>query len=199
MTKRAIPPQRGFFPQPAYLMGCFQEDGKPNFTLVTWTTFCSTEPPTLMFTSGNAHRKKTPTRILKTGLFSANLVTVSMVEQADYCGMTSAYKTDKCADASLSWVRGSALDVPVLVDSPWVFECKVVKTVEIGNGTVFFGEVKNILADERIPDTSYGKVDLLALHPVIYAPTRYYSVGGQIYTVGESLKKYPLQRNVEAG
>lgn len=80
MGKKAIPPQRGFFPQPAYLMGCFQEDGRPNFTLVTWTTFCSAEPPMLMFTSGNASLKNTPMRILETGVFSANLVTVPMVE-----------------------------------------------------------------------------------------------------------------------
>ncbi|MCL5038230.1 MAG: flavin reductase family protein [Firmicutes bacterium] len=190
MPKRSIPPQRGFFPQPVYLMGCFLENGKPNFTLVTWTTFCSAEPPMLMFTSGNARRKRTAMRILETGLFSANLVTTPMVEVADYCGNASGYKTDKCLDTGLSWSRGAVLDVPILDDSPWVFECSVTKTTDIGNGTVYFGEIRNILVDQRLTDSSYGKIDLLSVNPAIYSPTSYYSVGARIYTVGDSLKKY---------
>lgn len=186
MAKRSIPPQRGFFPQPAYLMGCFLEDGRPNFTLVTWTTFCSTEPPILLFTSGNAQRKRTAARVRDAGVFSANLVHVPLLTQADFCGNTSGYDTDKSAAAGLAWSRGAVLDVPVLDESPWVFECQVVRMVEIGNGTVFFGEVKNIQVDEeRIPDPEYGKVDLLKLDPVVYGPTAYYSLGRLAGRVGE--------------
>ncbi|MCL5046021.1 MAG: flavin reductase family protein [Actinobacteria bacterium] len=163
--------------------------------MVTWTTFCSTQPPTLMFASRNVRNKRTSSRILETGAFSANLVTTSMAERADYCGNTSGYKTDKCADTGLSWARGAVLDVPVLADSPWIFECQVIKTVDIGDGVVYFGEVRNILVDERIPDASYGKVDLLAVDPVIYSPTSYYSVGSRILEVGDSLEKYRRQHS----
>lgn len=54
MSKRSVPPQRGFFPQPAYLIGCFREDGTPTFTLTTWVTYAAAEPPTLLFTARNA-------------------------------------------------------------------------------------------------------------------------------------------------
>jgi len=41
MGKYSLSPQRGFFPQPTYLIGTYKEDGNPNFALITWITFCS--------------------------------------------------------------------------------------------------------------------------------------------------------------
>ena len=189
MTKRSIAPQRGFFPQPVYLIGCFNEDGRPNFTLKTWITCASTKPPIIMFTAGDAHQgtKETAKRVLETGVFSASLVTISMIELADYCGITSGYQTDKVTDTGVAWSRGAVLDVPVLDDSPWVYECAVVKTLDIGNGTVYFGEIKNILVDDGIPDATRGKVDVSSLSPAVYAPMKYFSLGPQVYAVGDSL------------
>lgn len=46
----------------------------------------------------------------------------------------------------------------------------------IGNGTVYFGEIKNILVDEGIPDATRGKVDVSWLNPAIYAPITKYEV-----------------------
>ncbi|MDI6893654.1 MAG: flavin reductase family protein [Bacillota bacterium] len=188
MVKRSVDPQRGFFPQPAYLIGAFREDGEPNFTLVTWITFCCVNPPTLMFSSRG--KRMTSACVLRTELFSANLVTTGMLPVADYCGNTSGFNTNKCLDTGASWSRGVVLDVPVLEDSPWIFECALVRTVEHGDSVVFFGEVKNILVDERIPDPAYGKVDMAGLDPVIYAPVHYYNVGQRVGSVGDSKRVF---------
>ena len=51
MQKHSLTPQRGFFPQPSYLIGTFKDDAAPNFTLITFITFCSINPPMLMFAS----------------------------------------------------------------------------------------------------------------------------------------------------
>lgn len=69
-----------------------------------------------------------------------------MLECADYCGVTSGYQTDKRADAGIAWSRGAVLEVPVLDDSPWIFECQVVQTVNVGDGTICVGEIRNILS-----------------------------------------------------
>lgn len=192
MSKHSVSPLRGFFPQPVYLIGCFKEDGRPNFTLKTWITFAAAEPPTVLFVAGDTRRekKKTADRVLETGVFSANLVTVPMLEYADYCGVTSGYHTDKCADAGIAWSRGAVLDVPVLDDSPWVYECQVVRTVDSGSGTVYFGEVRNMLVGDQIPDPQWGKVDVGALNPAVYAPGRYYALGEQVRSVGDSLRAF---------
>ena len=190
MRHRSIPPQRGFFPQPTYLIGSFREDGEPNFTLITWITFCSANPPTLMFAS--SERKLTPQCVLRTGVFSANLVSADMLSVADYCGNTSGFSTSKCADTGVSWFRGGVLDVPVLSESPWVFECALVKTVRYVDNTVFFGEVKNILVDERIADPGYGRVNMEDLNPLVYAPVHYYSLGPRVGSVGDSKGVFPV-------
>lgn len=190
MARRSIAPQRGFFPQPAYVIGAFRDDGEPNFTLITWITFCSVSPPTVMFASRG--EKMTPTLVVKTRAFSANLVTTGMVQMADYFGNTSGYQTSKCADTGVAWSRGSVLDVPVLDDSPWVFECALVNTVHQSGSRVFFGEVKNILIDHRVPDPTYGKVDMGLLDPVVYAPVHYYAVGHRVATVGDARQVFPV-------
>lgn len=191
MAKRSVAPQRGFFPQPAYLIGAFREDGEPNFTLITMVMFCSVVPPMLMFSSRADRPRMTSALALRSGVFSANMVTTGMVAVADYCGNTSGYNTQKCRDTGVSWSRGAVLDVPVLDDSPWVFECSVVDTVRRGSSTVFFGEVKNILVEERIRDATYGKVDMADLDPVVYAPSGYYRLGERVATVGEVGRVFP--------
>ncbi len=189
MSKRSIAPQRGFFPQPVYLIGAFKQDGAPTFTLITWLTFCSVNPPVLMFSSSLA--KATPALVEKGRVFSANLVTTEMLGPADYFGATSGHKTDKVGDTGVAWKPGEVLEVPVLGDSPWVFECTLLETHRVFSNTVFFGEVKNIMVDDRIQDVSYGKVDMADLDPAIYAPTRYYSVGTRLAEVGFSRDLFP--------
>ncbi|TGA95820.1 hypothetical protein E4665_17365 [Sporolactobacillus shoreae] len=94
MQKRSLAPQRGFFPQPSYLIGTYKEDGSPNFALITWVTFCSVNPPMLMFASRG--KKLTRELVEKNGIFSANLVSTDMMYMADYFGNTSGYKKNKC-------------------------------------------------------------------------------------------------------
>ena len=76
MKKRSLKPQRGFFPQPSYLIGTFKDDNTPNFALITMITFCSIEPPMLMFASRG--RKLTRKLVEEKGVFSANLVTTKI-------------------------------------------------------------------------------------------------------------------------
>lgn len=57
MNKHSIPPQRGFFPQPVYIVGALASNGQPNFTLITWLTFCSVTPQLLMFASRGEKRR----------------------------------------------------------------------------------------------------------------------------------------------
>ncbi len=189
MPKRSLAPQRGFFPQPAYLIGAFKDDGTPNFTLITLVTFCSVEPPILAFaTRGD---KLTPGLAREKGLFSANLVTAKMMHLADFCGTTSGATHDKCAETGAAWARGAVLDVPVLDESPWVFECALVDTIRQGDGTIYFGEVRNILVDGMIRETAYGRVDLATLDPLIYAPGHYYALGPCVGRVGDSRAVFP--------
>lgn len=187
MKKRPLAPQRGFFPQPVYLIGTYKADGTPNFALITFVTFCSVDPPMLMFASRG--KKLTRELVEKNGAFSANLATAKMMRMADYFGNTSGYERNKCKEAGAEYASGRVLKVPVLEDSPWVYECELADMKNTGDGTIYVGKIKNILVDEDIADTSYGKIDLLSVDPLIYAPGRYYRLSAGIGSVGFSLKQ----------
>lgn len=189
MGKRSLQPQRGFFPQPAYLIGTYKEDGSPNFALITWITFCSVDPPMMMFASRG--KKLTRELVEKNGMFSANLVTADMMFMADYFGNTSGNEKNKCEDIQAEYSRGNVLNVPVLNESPWVYECSIVDIIEKGSGYIYIGEIKNIMVDDSIEDTGYGKIDLVNLDPLIYSPGNYYRISKKIGTVGYSKKHEP--------
>ncbi len=188
MKKRSIPPQRGFFPQPSYLVGTYKDDGKPNFALITFVTFCSVEPPMLMFASRG--KKVTREQVEKNRMFSVNLVTAEMMDIADYFGNHSGFSNDKCEAAKVNCARGEVVNAPVLDMSPWVYECMLLDMIQAGDGAIYIGKIENILVDEKIQDTAYGKIDLIDVDPLIYAPGGYYSLGRRIGNVGTSRDKF---------
>ncbi|MTI48934.1 flavin reductase family protein [Sporosalibacterium faouarense] len=186
MEKRSLKPQRGFFPQPTYLIGTFKDDNTPNFALITWITFCSVKPPMLMFASRG--KKLTRELVERKGMFSANLVTTKMMYMADYFGNTSGYEQNKCEDIGVEYSKGNIMNVPILSESPWVYECSLVDIIEQGEGSIYIGEVKNILADKTIEETLYGKINMTTVDPLIYAPGQYYKIKEGIGAVGYSKK-----------
>ncbi|WP_425449107.1 flavin reductase family protein [Dethiothermospora halolimnae] len=187
MAKYSIEPQRGFFPQPSYLIGTYKDNGDPNFTLITWTTFCSANPPKFMFASSG--KKLTRELVEKNRMFSANLITTEMMHLADYCGMNSGYSSNKMLDMEVGCKKGEVLSVPILEPSPWVYECQVTDIISQENGAIYVGEVKNIQVDEKIKDTSYCKISMKDIDPLIYAPGNYYKIGESIGQVGFSKQK----------
>lgn len=187
MEKYSLAPQRGFFPQPSYLIGTFKDNGDPNFALITWVTFCSADPPRLMFASSG--KKITRELLEKNKVFSANLVTTEMMFLADYFGMNSGYSANKVSDIGAEFSRGEVLPVPILNLSPWVYECRLMDIVPQGNGDIYIGEVKNIQVDKKIQDISYGRINMMDIDPLIYAPGNYYKLSESIGRVGFSKQK----------
>ena len=82
-----------------------------------------------------------PSFIIRTGVFSANLVSVDMLELMDYFGTHHAANGNK-DDVSYTVSKGEILDVPVLGASRWVYECIVEKSVDIGESTTYFCKIK---------------------------------------------------------
>ena len=182
--KQSIPPQREFYPQPAYLIGTYKDDHIPNFALITLVTGCSVNPPTILFATRG--HNITHQLIDKNRVFSANMVNEALLPFADFCGLHSGKQQDKLAGWDVTSESGKVLDVPVLDTSPFVYECMCVDTYIYGDGILYIGEVKNIQIDNRIVDTHYGNINLLDLQPVIYAPRQYYTLQHTLGRVGLS-------------
>ena len=103
----------------------------------------------------------------------------------DYFGSRHASESGK-NEIDYAVSRGVVLDVPVLEQSRWVYECEVSRAVETGDSTTFFCHIRNIQIDERLSCRDTFDVDLTVLDPVIYSG-KYHSLGCLLGNIGDFL------------
>ena len=181
--RRSVDPIYSMCVQPAFIIGTNNEDGSDNFAPITWASATHEAGNGYLFVISMSGTKMTKKNVLRTGIFSANLVSTDMLPLMDYFG--SKHIKDGAKDRpSYEVVRGEVLDVPVLNASRWVYECKVAKTVETGDSTTFFCHILNIQMDENLVCKDIFDVDLTDLDPVIYSG-RYHSIGKMLGEIGD--------------
>ena len=185
VKRRSVAPVYSMCVQPAFILGTNNEDGTANFAPITWVSVTQESGDGYMLVVSMFGTKRTKQNVLRTGIFSANLVSVDMLPLMDYFGSRHAADGKKDGiDYAVS--RGEVLDVPVLEQSRWVYECEVARTLETGNSTTFFCPIRNIQMDERLSCRDSFDVDLTVLDPVIYSG-KYHSLGKLLGEIGDYL------------
>lgn len=172
--------------QPAFIIGTNNEDGTHNFAPITWVSITNEKDDDYLLVISMFGTKKTKQNVLRTGILSVNLVSTDMLELMDYFGTRHAKDGRKDA-ISYKVGKGEAIDVPVLDASRWVYECEVVRSVEIGESTTFFCRALNVQIDERIECSDTFDIDLTKLDPVIYSGM-YHSIGKLLGRIGDFTK-----------
>ena len=179
MAKISLAPTNDYCPQTLFLYGTYKEDGTPNFGLFCWFSYCWFEDLGVMACIGGS--KKTLDRIRETKVFSANLVTEKMLPLADYCGTVSGREKDKVIGNG-AWEKGAVLDIPVLTDSPVVFELEVEKFISLNeeDSEVLLCRIRNVLQEESLRDDSLSTEEKLrAIAPVSTTCTTYFGYDGR--------------------
>lgn len=163
-----------FCPQCLYMYGTYKADGKANFGLFTWATYCADQG--FRFVACIGEDKLTRDRIRATGRFSASVVSEKLLSGADFCGNNSGYKVDK--SEYIESVRGELLDVPIPVLSPWSYELEVDKTLRLddrGDSEIYICKIRNVLCDEELADSSLKFGELLKIAaPVVSVCNSYF-------------------------
>ena len=189
IKRRSVDPVYSMCVQPAFLIGTNNEDGTWNFAPITWVSVTHEEGDGYLLVISMFGSKMTKRNVIRTGVFSANLVSTDMLPLMDYFGSRHAGDGEKngipCAVS-----RGEVLDVPVLDESRWIYECEVEKTLETGDSTTFFCCIRNIQMDERLVCRDVFDVDLTVLDPVIYSG-KYHSIGKLLGDIGDFLPRQP--------
>ena len=177
-----------FSPQPMYMIGTNNEDGAHNFCIITWLGFSADDGPCLMMTLGG--KKLTKDNILREGRFSANLITEDNLWLADYFGTTRG--EIKAKDALPYTVRrGVKVNVPVLEDSHWIYECEVIRHIPMTDADLFIARIRNIQLDEAWQDMDMEHIDLTRVRPAIYSPYQYFGIGEKLGEMGQWKEHYP--------
>ena len=186
IKRRSVDPVFSMCVQPSFIIGTKNEDGSPDFAPITWVSVTHEEGDGYLLVISMFGTKMTKQNVLRTGLFSANLVSTDMLPLMDYFGSRSA-RNGKKDQIPYGFSRGEVLDVPVLDDSRWVYECEVERQVETGDSTTFFCRIRNIQMDERLTCKDLFDVDLTKLDPVIYSG-KYHSIGKMLGEIGDFLE-----------
>lgn len=181
--RRSVDPIYSMCVQPAFIIGTNNEDGTENFAPITWVSVTHEEGDGYLLVISMFGTKMTKKNVLRTGIFSANLVSTDMLPLMDYFGSKHA-KDGAKNDMSYKVSRGEIVDVPVLDESRFVYECEVERTVETGDSTTFFCRIRNIQMDEKLVCEDIFDVDLTVLDPVIYSG-KYHSIGKMLGNVGD--------------
>ncbi|MDR1815761.1 MAG: flavin reductase family protein [Clostridiales Family XIII bacterium] len=184
--KRSIGVKEILFPNPMCVVGAYDEAGKANMAAIAWAGIVASVPPSVGISVRPS--RYTHVCIKRRGAFTISVPSLHYLKEADYFGLASGRDADKLAVTGLTAVRGAFVDAPYIEEFPYVLECAVTHSIEIGSHTLFVGEVKDARADAELFDEQ-GHVDWAAGQIVCYdmSANSYYSVGenvGKAFSVG---------------
>ena len=88
-------------------------------------------------------------------------------------------------------VKSDLVDAPYIAEFPFVLECRLIHTIELGLHTQFIGEIADIKADKSIIDEN-GIIDVEKVNPIILIPEirKYFGMGrylGKTFSIGREV------------
>jgi flavin reductase (DIM6/NTAB) family NADH-FMN oxidoreductase RutF len=186
--KKSIGAKPFVYPTPVFIVGTYDRAGKPNVMTAAWGGICCSQPPCISVSL----RKATYTHgnILAQEGFTISIPSQDHAKAVDYFGMVSGKDRDKFSATGLTPVKGERVNAPYVEEFPFVLECKLRRTLEIGLHTLFIGEILDIRAEEAVLGEN-GLPDIEKVKPFLYAPEyrTYHGVGeflGKAYSIGKA-------------
>ena len=152
-------------PLPCILVTCISKEGKYNIITVGWNMPVSIKPPCIAISIGT---KRYSYGLLKeSGEFVINIPEKNIIEKVQYCGITSGIKFDKFKETGLTPLPARKVKPPIIKECIGHIECKIVKSIESGDHTLFIGEVLCAYAEESLYTNAWDVSKAKPLQTVI--------------------------------
>ena len=172
-------------PVPPALVSCGTAE-KPNLLTVAWTGIVNTQPP---MTYISIRKERYSYRLIEqSGCFAINLTTRALIRAADFCGVKSGRDTDKFAVCKLHAAAASAIEAPILEESPLSLECRVVQKIELGTHDMFLAEIVAVDVEDTLIDKQ-GRLHLSSANLAAYSHGEYFALGEKLGSFGFSVRK----------
>lgn len=188
--KKSIGAQSLVFPTPVFVVGTYDLEEKPNVMTAAWGGICCSVPPCVAVSI----REETYSyrNILDRKAFTISIPSEKYVKEADYFGMVSGKNVDKFSATGLTPAKSEVVDAPYVNEFPFVLECQLLRSVEIGGHTQFIGEIKDTKVDEDIIKNDDPLIQKIS--PLIFALDNrsYYGVGKYVakaFSIGKEIQK----------
>ncbi|MCL2884667.1 MAG: flavin reductase [Oscillospiraceae bacterium] len=174
----------GFFTQQLFLIGTYNEDGGAHFAPISWVSFTWGPPSCLVLSiNGRERKKQTAINIERIRLLSATIVTPDLLSFAEWHNRATAKEG---AAILRETERGKILNVPLLKETKWSYECEIIKAVRIGACDTYFAAIRGVNMREDVRKLDF--IDLREINPVIYSPGHYFTVGDYLGEIGDYAK-----------
>jgi len=188
--KKSIGAQTIVYPTPVFVVGTYDLEENPNVMTAAWGGICCSVPPCVSISLREA--TYTYHNILARKAFTISIPSERYVKEADYFGMASGKAVDKFSTTGLTPVKSEVVDAPYVNEFPFVLECKLLQSVEIGLHTQFIGEIKDIKVDEDIIKDDNPLIE--KIKPLIFSMDNmsYYGVGKYVakaFSIGKEIMK----------
>jgi flavin reductase (DIM6/NTAB) family NADH-FMN oxidoreductase RutF len=187
--KKSLGAKTLVYPTPVFVVGTYDQTGKPNVMTASWGGICCSQPPCVAVSL----RKATYTHgnIIARKAFTISIPSEEYVRHADCFGLVSGRSTDKFAAAKLTPMKSDLVDAPYVQEFPLILECRLAHTFELGLHTQFVGEIVDVKAEETAFGSS-GLLDIKKVNPLVFTPDTqaYYGIGGFVgkaFSIGEKL------------
>jgi flavin reductase (DIM6/NTAB) family NADH-FMN oxidoreductase RutF len=189
--KRSLGVKPISFPLPAYLVGSYDHEGRPNIMMAAWGGICNSEPPCLAVSVRQG--RWTYAAIMERRAFTVSIPPARLTAEADFTGLVSGRDTDKFGRAGLTPVRSELVDAPYVDECPVVIELTLFKTVELGSHVQFIGKIVDVKATSDCIGEG-GILDIDLVDPILFdtAKKNYHAIGavtGKAWSVGKAFVK----------
>jgi flavin reductase (DIM6/NTAB) family NADH-FMN oxidoreductase RutF len=185
--KKSLGAKTIIYPAPVLVIGSYDKNGKPNVMTAAWGGICCSSPPCLTVSL----RKATYTyaSICERKAFTVNIPSEKYIDVVDYFGIASGRNEDKFSKSGLTPVKSDLVDAPYVEEFPFILECRLIHTHEIGLHTQFIGEILDIKANEDVLDDK-GALSVEKIKPITYTPEYGYYFGlgkklGKAHSIGK--------------
>lgn len=169
-----------FFTQQLFLIGTYNEDGTENFAPISWVSYTWGQPGCLILSMNGD--KQTKRNFERTKQLSATVVTPDLMRFMETCG-SKLHKRRFYDKEKVPFTKGNMLNVPLIADSKWSYECELYHTVQVGDTTTYFAEIKCVNVDDEVLELDF--IDLRKINPVVYSPNNYFAIGEHLGKIGE--------------
>jgi len=187
--KKSLGAKTIIYTTPVLVIGTYDSQNKPNLMTVAWGGICCSDPPCVAISLRKV--RYTYNNIMERKAFTVNILSEDMVKNADYYGIVSGRDEDKFAKTNITPVKSNLVDAPYGKEFPFVLECKLHSSLEIGVHTQFIGEILDVKAEECILDST-GSPDIDKLKPFFFDPAthNYFRIGKMLakgYSIGKEV------------
>ena len=141
-TKALVPLERALYllhPYNASLITCKGRNEEINVMAVAWIVPVSVNPPLLAMSI--RPERYSHDLIMETKEFVVNIPTFKLAQKVLLCGRRSGRKHEKFKEASLSPQKAKKVTAPMIKECIAHLECKLKKTISVGDHTLIIGEV----------------------------------------------------------